>query len=94
MVKCAIHGGDPNWGRIVCAAGYSGAELRPDRARLDIGSATVFRDGLPTGEDASAEVAAGDVLIRMDLGIGTGEATVWTCDLSKDYVEINAEYHT
>ncbi len=94
LVKCAIHGGDPNWGRIVCAAGYSGAELRPDRARLDIGSVTVFRDGLPTGEDASAEVAASDVLIRMDLCIGTGEATMWTCDLSKDYVEINAEYHT
>jgi glutamate N-acetyltransferase/amino-acid N-acetyltransferase len=94
LVKCAIHGGDPNWGRIVCAAGYCGVELHADRTGLEIGGVTVFRNGLPTGEDAAAQVAAGEVVIRINLGAGHGEAAVWTCDLSKRYVEINAEYHT
>ena len=94
LVKCAINGGDPNWGRIVCAAGYCGVELCPERTRLDIGAATVFQDGLPTGVDASAEVGGADVVIRLDLGVAAGKAAVWTCDLSKGYVEINAEYHT
>jgi glutamate N-acetyltransferase/amino-acid N-acetyltransferase len=93
-VKCAVHGGDPNWGRIVCAAGYSGVDLEPGKVKLDIGSVTVFDGGLPTEADAAAEVAGREVAIRLDLGVGKSAATVLTCDLSKDYVDINAEYHT
>jgi len=94
LVKCAVHGGDPNWGRIVCAAGYSGADLAPQKVRLDLGGVTVFRRGLPTGADAAREVAGKDVQVLIHLGVGTSMATVWTCDLSKDYITINAEYHT
>ena len=94
LVKCAVHGGDPNWGRIVCAAGYSGAQMDANRVRLDIGSVTVFEDGMPTGSDAAGEVAGPEVAIHLDLGVGQKEATVLTCDLSKQYIEINAEYHT
>jgi len=94
LVKCAIHGGDPNWGRIVCAAGYSGAELDPQRVALDLGTVRVFDRGLPTGCDAAAQVAGPNVSIRLDLGVGSAEATIWTCDLSKDYVDVNALYHT
>ena len=94
LVKCAIHGGDPNWGRIICAAGYSGVKLDTEKVRLDIGSVTVFENGLPTGSDAASELAGEEVAIRLDLRAGNSQATILTCDLSKDYVEINAEYHT
>ena len=94
LVKCAVHGGDPNWGRILCAIGYSGIDFRPEKVKLDIGKVTVFRGGLPTGADAACEMASADVVIRIGLGAGKGKATVWTCDLSKAYVEINADYHT
>jgi len=94
LVKCAVHGGDPNWGRILCAAGYCGVEVEPERVKLDIGEVTVFENGLPTGADAASEVAGVDVSVRLNLGAGRASATVWTCDLSKAYVEINAEYHT
>jgi glutamate N-acetyltransferase/amino-acid N-acetyltransferase len=94
LVKCAMHGGDPNWGRIVCAAGYSGAEFGPENVALRLGTITVFEEGLPTGEDAAHQLEGDDIKIHLDLGAGPGAATIWTCDLSKEYVEINAEYHT
>ncbi len=93
LVKCAIHGGDPNWGRIVCAAGYCGVALNPDNVCLDLGTVRVFENGLPTGADAASEVAGPEVTIRLDLREGNAEATIWSCDLSGRYVEINAEYH-
>ena len=94
LVKCAIHGGDPNWGRIVCAAGYSGARFDPARASLAIGQVQVFAGGTPTGADASGELSREEVRLHLDLGSGQKSATVWTCDLSEEYVQINAEYHT
>ena len=94
LVKCAIHGGDPNWVRILCAAGYCGVELEPLKVDLKIGGVTVFKDGLPTGADAAAAVAGPEVKVHLNLGVGRAAATVWTCDLSKQYIEINAEYHT
>ena len=94
LVKCAIHGRDPNWGRIVCAAGYSDAEFDPDEVTLNIGNVKVFGNGTPTGEDASGELQEDEVKLHLDLGAGDQSATMWTCDLSKKYVEINAEYHT
>jgi glutamate N-acetyltransferase/amino-acid N-acetyltransferase len=94
LVKCAVCGGDPNWGRIVCAAGYSGAKVNPDRTSVSIGGVPLFADGKPTGRDASAEMAAGEVHIRVRLGDGPGCARVWTCDLTEQYVRINAHYST
>ncbi len=101
LVKTAIHGGDPNWGRVLAAAGYSGAALDPDRLSLDFGSPgeaiTVVRGGLPAAYDEAAAAALlrrDPAILRLDLGRGTGEATVWTCDLSAEYVAINAHYTT
>ena len=101
LVKSAIHGGDPNWGRILAAAGASGAALEPGRLRLALGppgaAIAVVEAGLPLAYDeraASAALRADPVHIRLDLGLGPAEATVWTCDLSAEYVAINAHYTT
>ena len=94
LVKCAVYGNDPNWGRIVCAIGYSGIAVRPESTTVDIGPVCVFRRGMPTGEDATATMRADRIAVRIDLGMGTGTATVRTCDLTEDYVRINAEYST
>jgi glutamate N-acetyltransferase/amino-acid N-acetyltransferase len=97
LVKCAMHGNDPNWGRIVSAAGMCGAAFDPDRAVLTLQEAVVFRRGTPVPFDASAvsnSMSAPRVAVDLNCGIGKASATVWTCDLSKDYVTINADYHT
>jgi glutamate N-acetyltransferase/amino-acid N-acetyltransferase len=97
-VKTAIHGGDPNWGRLVAAAGRSGADFVLDRASVTIGNVAVFVDGTPHDErsEQAAEVLANkEVTIGVDLGAGGAYAfTMWTCDFSADYVKINAEYRT
>lgn len=97
LVKCAMHGNDPNWGRIVSAAGLCGAAFDPDRARLVLQGTAVFSKGRPIPIDAPAvskSLAIAEVKIDLDCGHGSHAATVWTCDLSKDYVTINADYHT
>ncbi|MBO9323727.1 MAG: bifunctional ornithine acetyltransferase/N-acetylglutamate synthase, partial [Roseiflexus sp.] len=101
LVKTAIHGGDPNWGRILCAAGYSGAAIDPDRLALWFGlpeaSIQLVAHGLPLDADlaaASALLRQDPVFITLDLGLGDARTTVWTCDFSKEYVEINAHYTT
>ena len=98
LLKCAIFGHDPNWGRIACAVGYSGARFEPAQVIIRLGKAVVFRKGQPAPHDrpAIAEYlkAADEVLIEVDLGAGAAEATAWTCDLTYDYVKINAEYTT
>jgi glutamate N-acetyltransferase/amino-acid N-acetyltransferase len=101
LVKTAIHGGDPNWGRIVCAAGYSGAAIAPDRLALWFGPASspiqLVANGLPLDADlaaASALLRQDPVFITLDLGLGAAHTTIWTCDFSKEYVEINAHYTT
>ncbi|HKY49696.1 MAG TPA: bifunctional glutamate N-acetyltransferase/amino-acid acetyltransferase ArgJ [Candidatus Limnocylindria bacterium] len=97
LVRTAIHGGDPNWGRVLAAAGRSGARVDDRRASVRIGDLFVYRDGAPL-EVADAEVRAlfaeKAVAIEVLLGLGDGEATAWGCDLSADYVRINAEYMT
>jgi glutamate N-acetyltransferase/amino-acid N-acetyltransferase len=98
LVKTAIHGGDPNWGRLVAAAGRSGAAFVLDGARVQIGSLVLFEHGRPFDERASqaADYLTGKDL-QIEVGLGTGgshRATVWTCDLSAEYVKINAEYRT
>jgi glutamate N-acetyltransferase/amino-acid N-acetyltransferase len=98
LVKTAVHGGDPNWGRLVAASGRSGAAFVLDRARVRIGPLVLFEGGRPFDERApdAAEYLKGSTLeIEVDLGAGgTHTATVWTCDLTAEYVKINAEYRT
>jgi glutamate N-acetyltransferase/amino-acid N-acetyltransferase len=98
LVKTAVHGGDPNWGRLVAAAGRSGAAFVLDGARVQIGSLVLFEKGRPFDDlapKAAAYLQGKDLAIKVDLGAGGSySATVWTCDLSADYVKINAEYRT
>ena len=97
LVKTAIYGGDANWGRVVCAAGYSGVEVEPNKMALWFGDVKVFADGTPTHydeADSTRAISGSEVAIRLDLGMGKASATVWTCDLSHDYVTINGKYRT
>ena len=97
LVKTAIHGGDPNWGRLVAAAGRSGAQFILERTSVSIGGIELFVKGRPYDEraDAAAEVLKRtEIAIAIDLGMGSHAATMWTCDFSADYVRINAEYRT
>jgi glutamate N-acetyltransferase / amino-acid N-acetyltransferase len=96
LVKTAVHGGDPNWGRIAAAAGRSGARLDPDRLSVRIGTITVY-DRAPVDFDeraASRQLRGKVVEIGLDLGMGHGSGMAWGCDLSADYVTINSEYRT
>jgi glutamate N-acetyltransferase/amino-acid N-acetyltransferase len=97
LVKCAMNGNDPNWGRIVSAAGYAGVPFNPDKAVLKLQGTTVFRKGQPVKFDAakvSQSLGQPEVRVELACNAGSKEATVWTCDLSKEYVTINADYHT
>lgn len=97
LVKTAVFGQDPNWGRILCAAGRSGATIVPDKVRLYVGDVMLVEKGEPLGvepEIARRPMLEKDLTITLDLSIGSANATVFTCDFSHDYVRINAEYHT
>lgn len=97
LVKCAMHGNDPNWGRIVSAAGMTDAAFDPNRATLTLQGTRVFRRGTPLPFDparVSRWLNSKQVWIDLDCDLGSGGASVLTCDLSKDYVTINADYHT
>jgi glutamate N-acetyltransferase/amino-acid N-acetyltransferase len=98
LVKTAIHGGDPNWGRLVAVAGRAGGRLELDSARVLIGDIVLFEQGRPFDERApqAAEYLQGtDVAVTVDMGTGgPHEARIFTCDLSAEYVKINAEYRT
>ena len=98
LVKTAVAGSDPNWGRIVMAVGKSGARADRDRLAIRIGPVEAAREGWISplyDEDAAAAHMRGDeVTLAVDLGIGPGRATVWTCDLTARYVEINADYRS
>ena len=97
LVKTAFFGKDPNWGRIVCAAGYSGAAMQPDKVNLEIGGVRLVEHGMNCNvplENLKDIMAQHDISMKIDLGAGREEATVWTCDFSYEYVKINGEYHT
>ena len=100
LVKTAIHGNDPNWGRVLAAAGYSGEPIEPERVRLWFGDqddVQLLERGLPLAFDASrasALLARDPAVLHLDLGLGAASAIVWTCDLSAEYVRINADYTT
>jgi glutamate N-acetyltransferase/amino-acid N-acetyltransferase len=98
LVKTAIHGGDPNWGRLIAAAGRSGAAFNLDHASVTIGAVPLFTNGVPHDEraaDAAEVLEAKNITVAIDLGTGgPHDATMWTCDFSAEYVRINAEYRT
>jgi glutamate N-acetyltransferase/amino-acid N-acetyltransferase len=98
LVKAAINGNDPNWGRIVAAAGRSGARVREDRLDVYLNNVCVMKQGCPTPfskEEMKSTLSASDnVLISLCLHLGDGQATAWGCDLSEEYVRINSSYTT
>ncbi len=97
LVKCAVHGGDPNWGRIICAVGSSGVKLNLNELSCKLNDITVFKNGKPAGFDrrkAGKVVSQREHIIMVDLGAGKQSDFCYGCDLSKDYVTINADYHT
>jgi glutamate N-acetyltransferase/amino-acid N-acetyltransferase len=97
LLKCAIHGGDPNWGRIICAVGSVGVKLNPNKLSCKLGDITVFKNGKPQKFDvkkASKIISQTEHTITVDLGSGKHSDFCYGCDLSAEYVRINAEYHT
>ena len=97
LVKCAVNGGDPNWGRIICAVGSAGVKLNPNKLSCKLGDITVFKNGAPKKFDAKR---AGKIVsqtkhtITVDLGAGEASDFCYGCNLSAEYVTINADYHT
>ncbi len=99
LVKTALHGCDPNWGRILAAAGRSGARFNPDHLSVKIGEVPVFERGTPvktarTEAKAAATMKRPEYLISVTVGAGRGLGHYWTCDLGHEYVRINADYRT
>jgi len=112
LVKCAMFGKDPNWGRIICAVGYSGVFIKPENVSLyfdkgdensldnEISSRVqIVKNGQPISgssilKECSEILKEKDIVVEVNLGLGNKKSTVWTCDLSKDYVAINADYTT
>ena len=97
LVKTAIAGSDPNWGRIICAAGYSGALFDPNKVDIRVNDLLLCRDGVDAGfDEASArkELDRKEMTLRLDLHQGKASAHIWTCDLTHDYITINASYRT
>ncbi len=96
LVKCAMFGEDPNWGRIMAAIGRSGVDIEPESIDLWIGDVKVAEDGTGTGREVQAhkEMRHRDIKVVVDLKMGDEEYSMWGCDLSYDYVKINSEYTT
>ena len=97
LVKCAIHGADPNWGRIICAVGSCGVKLNPKKLTCKIADITVFSNGRPAKfntKKASKAISQPEHIITINLGAGKYSDFCYGCDLSKQYVSINADYHT
>jgi glutamate N-acetyltransferase/amino-acid N-acetyltransferase len=98
LVKCAIHGADPNWGRIVSAAGYAGVPFDPRRVDLRLNGFWLYRQGAPCAFDAAAVSesirANKETHVELTFGEGTADIRYWTTDLTAEYVRLNADYHT
>ena len=97
LVKTALFGMDPNWGRIACAAGYSGADVEEKNLSIHFGDLCLLKKGVPQNpprESMKQALSGREFVIRIDAGLGSGAFTYLTCDISYDYVKINAEYST
>ena len=98
LVKTAIAGGDANWGRVVMAVGKAGEPADRDRLSIGFGGVWAAREGQPLADydetPVAAHLAGSEVTIEVDLGLGEGRATVWTCDLTHGYISINADYRS
>jgi glutamate N-acetyltransferase/amino-acid N-acetyltransferase len=97
LVKCAVHGSDANWGRIICAVGSCGVELNERKLTCKIGNVTVFKNGRPSKFDhkkVKKIILQKEHTITIELGAGKASDFYYGCDLSKEYVTINADYHT
>jgi glutamate N-acetyltransferase/amino-acid N-acetyltransferase len=98
LVKTAIFGGDPNWGRIVSAAGYAGVPFAEEEMSLWLGDLLLFHAGTPQSFDTATASAYlkhnRDIHVRLRFTLGSGRCTIWTCDLTHDYVRLNADYTT
>lgn len=97
LIKTAIHGGDPNWGRLLMAVGKTpGIKVNAAKLSFKFGNCLVFKDGEPTTfhkETAAAELKHEHVVVYVDLGLSSGTATAWGCDLTKGYIDINVDYN-
>jgi len=97
LVKTALAGADPNWGRIICAAGYSGARFDPNKVDILVNGLCLCRRGVDAGFNEAAahqELDKKELVVHVDLHAGSGSARMWTCDFTRDYVTINASYRT
>ena len=97
LVKSAIHGNDPNWGRVVCAAGYSGADLDVSKVSFFINDVAIMEGGTPIPfhrESVIAIMSREEVALTVTLGMGEHEATAWGCELTEEYVVFNSAYTT
>ncbi len=97
LVKTAFFGEDPNWGRIICAAGYSGISVDESNITISINGAAIFENGKTSSfneEKLRKEMSSRDLILDVDLGMGKAEKTIYTTDMSYDYIKINAEYTT
>lgn len=97
LVKTAFFGEDPNWGRVICAVGYAGVPMVPEKTVIKFGGIPVYVNGLGadfTEEEIRQVMEQHDITVDIDMGLGEAQATVWSCDFSYEYVKINGEYHT
>jgi glutamate N-acetyltransferase/amino-acid N-acetyltransferase len=97
LVKTALHGADANWGRILCAVGYSGIDFNPDRTEISFGDLPVLKKNYEIvldEEKAKAILSKENVSMLVNLNQGSAEARFWTCDLTKEYIHINASYRS
>ena len=97
LVKTAFFGEDPNWGRVICAVGYAGIPMVPEKTVIKFGGVPVYANGLGAEfneDDIHKVMAEHDIVIDVEMGMGDAKATVWSCDFSYEYVKINGEYHT
>jgi glutamate N-acetyltransferase / amino-acid N-acetyltransferase len=97
LVKTALAGADPNWGRILCAAGYSGAKFDPNKIDVSVNNLALCRKGVDAGFDEAAahrELEQKEILLHVDLHAGKTTARVWTCDFTRGYIDINASYRS
>ena len=97
LVKTAFFGEDPNWGRVICAVGYAGIPMVPEKTVIKFGGVPVYANGLGAEfneDDIQKVMAEHDIVIDVEMGMGDATGTVWSCDFSYEYVKINGEYHT